>query len=248
MGRAHLSDGTVMDYSEYIGSNGKPAHEHWTKVRFARLKFDNYQCVVCHEPIREGDRFETHHLSYNHLGNEHMRDVVTMCPICHTRFHNAWRKQDFWKGRESGHWEAYSFDHTVAICAEYYAEDKFISKDPNGPNLCNSDTQKAYVDKYYLEHNIVTPVVIDINDIGLFVRNKRYELFFEAEARGLSVEEFLDEFYGKKVRGKNPIRQEAGKKGGIFDHKPASFHRHYKENPNINKLMEEVRKLEESKK
>ena len=87
---------------------------------------------------------------------------------------------------------------------------------------------------------------IDPNDISLFVRNKRYELFFEAESRGLSVEEFLDEYYGKKVRGKNPLRQEAGRKNGPFDHTPESFHRHYTENNNINILMKEVEKIDQT--
>ena len=76
------------------------------------------------------------------------------------------------------------------------------------------------------------------------MRNKRYELFLEAEERGLSVEEFLDEYYGKKVRGKNPLRQESGRKNGPFDHEPKSFHRHYSENPNLNILMEKVKEIE----
>jgi hypothetical protein len=90
--------------------------------------------------------------------------------------------------------------------------------------------------------------MIDPNDVSLFIRNKRYELYFEAEGRGLSVEEFLDEYYGPKVRGKNPLRQEAGRKGGPFDHTPESFHRHYMENKNINILMDEVRQLEDEQK
>ena len=59
------------------------------------------------------------------------------------------------------------------------------------------------------------------------------------------MEQFLDEYYGQKIRGKNPLRQEAGRKGGSFDHTPESFHRHYLENPNINLLMEEAKKYEE---
>ena len=72
-------------------------------------------------------------------------------------------------------------------------------------------------------------------------------MWFEAEGRGLTVEEFLNEYYGKKIRGKNPIRQEAGKKGGVFDHEPKSFARHYKENPNLNALMRAVKKIERQK-
>ena len=78
----------------------------------------------------------------------------------------------------------------------------------------------------------------------LFVRNKRYELFFDAETRGLTVEEFLDERFGPKVRGKNPLRQEAGKKNGPFDHTAKSFHRHDEENKNIITLMQKVSEIE----
>ena len=61
----------------------------------------------------------------------------------------------------------------------------------------------------------------------------------------MSVEEFLDDYYGPKVRGKNPLRQEAGRKKGPFDHTPEAFHKHYGENKNINILMEEVKKIED---
>ena len=122
-----------------------------------------------------------------------------------------------------------------------------ISRDPAAPNLCSQSAQRDLIDRYLREYEILESITIDPNDIGLYVRNKRYELFFDAEARGLTVEEFLDEYYGPKVRGKNPIRQEAGKKNGPFDHKPASFHRHYNENKNINILMKEAKKYVKAK-
>lgn len=100
------------------------------------------------------------------------------------------------------------------------------------------------IDLYYKDFIIGGSPVIDPNDISLFIRNKRYELFFDAEDRGMTVEEFLDDYYGPKVRGKNPLRQEAGRKNGPFDHTPESFHRLYKENKNILILMEEAKKYE----
>ena len=110
--------------------------------------------------------------------------------------------------------------------------------------MCSTQLQRETIDRYFREEQITTGILIDTNDIGLFVRNKRYELFFEAEARGLTVEQFLDEYFGPKVRGQNPLRQEAGRKKGPFDHEPKSFHRHYKENRNLNILMEEAKKYE----
>lgn len=69
-------------------------------------------------------------------------------------------------------------------------------------------------------------------------------MYFEAEDRGLTVEQFLDEKFGPKIRGKNPLRRDAGKKNGPFDHTPESFKRHYRENKNLNILMEKVREME----
>lgn len=139
----------------------------------------------------------------------------------------------------------FDLGHTARLCHHYWKNDRLISKDPDGPNLCSRENTRQLLDDYYRDFNLTSHPVIDPNDILLFIRNKRYELFFEAEERGLSVEEFLDEYYGPKVRGKNPIRQEAGKKGGSFDHEPKSFHKHYSENPNLNLLMDEVKKIED---
>lgn len=239
MGLAYLPDGTAIDYKEYIQS-----HPHWQEVRAARFRFDEGRCVVCHSDVSAG--FETHHLNYMHLGNEHMRDVITLCSSCHTKFHNNWRRQDFWKGREPGHWEVFSLEHTARLCARSWKEDRLINKNIDAPNVCNKDTARQYVDAYVKTLGQGAPVLIDPNDLSLFVRNKRYELYFEAEVRGLTVEQFLDEYYGPKERGKNPLRQEAGRKGGPFDHEPKSFHRHYKENKNLNILMKEAQKYAET--
>lgn len=236
MGYAYLPDGSRIDYEDYIRD-----HPHWQAVRQARFEFDNHACGICHVPL-DGQRFETHHLSYMHLGNERIVEVLTLCCKCHTKFHNNWKRQDYWRGKERGHWEVFSLEHTAKLCLAYYKEDKYLCKDMNAPNLCNKDIQRLYIDKYFKEFNITDNPMIDPNDLGLFVRNKRYELVFDAEARGLTVEQFLDEFYGPKIRGQNPLRTEAGRKGGTYDHSFTSFHSHYKENPNINILMEEVKK------
>ena len=176
-----------------------------------------------------------------------MRDVITLCAQCHKDFHQSWSKTYFWKGKEDGHWDVYDLDHTARLCAAYWKRDRLICKDPDAPNLCSRDVCRQLLDEYFRDFQIDKPPIIDPNDIQLFVRNKRYELFFDAEARGLTVEEFLDEYYGPKVRGKNPLRQEAGKKNGPFDHTPESFHRHYSENKNIVTLMDKVREIEDYK-
>lgn len=238
MGYAYLPDGTRVDYNEYIHQ-----HPHWRAVRSARFEFDGGMCVICHKDLTDSV-YETHHMCYDRLGNERIRDVMTMCHDCHTRFHNNWERQKFWKGREPNHWEVFDLEHTARLCMAAYLEDKFICKDPNAPNICNRDVCREYVDDYFKQNGLTTGVLMDPNDLQLFVRNKRYEMWFRAEERGLTIEQFLDKTYGEKVRGKNPLRQEAGKKNGTFDHKPEAFRRHYKENKNINILMKKVRELE----
>lgn len=238
MGLAYLPDGTMVDYKDYIQK-----HPRWQKVRKARFDFDGGRCAVCHRDLR-GEPYQTHHLSYQRLGRERLRDVITMCDSCHHFFHQNWTRQQFWRGKEKGHWDVFDLPHTAQLCSRYWRLDKMITKDPDGLNLCSTEVAKAMIDKYFQEAELSEHPIIDPNDISLFVRNKRYELFFEAEARGLNVEEFLNEYYGPKVRGKNPIRQEAGRKNGPFDHTPESFHRHYKENQNILTLMEEVKNIE----
>lgn len=238
MGVAYLPDGTLIDYKEYIES-----HPRWQAVRKARFDFDGGLCAICHKDLH--DRiYQTHHLSYQRLGHEHLRDVITLCPECHRAFHQSWQKVHFWRGKEEGHWDMFDIDHTARLCSTYWKQDKYISKDPDAPNMCGRDVCRQLLDDYVRDFNLPRAPVIDPNDISLFVRNKRYELYFDAEARGLTVEEFLDEYYGPKVRGKNPLRQEAGAKGSCFDHAPDSFHKHYNENKNINLLMDKVREIE----
>lgn len=241
MGIAYLPDGTLIDYNEYIRS-----HPRWQAIRKARFDFDGGQCVICHKDLHNVP-FQTHHLHYQRLGHERMRDVITLCDQCHKDFHQSWSKSFFWKGKEEGHWDVYDIDHTARLCSAYWKRDRLICKDPDAPNLCSRDVCRQLLDEYFRDFQIDKPPIIDPNDVQLFVRNKRYELFFDAEVRGLTVEQFLDEYYGEKVRGKNHLRQEAGKKGGPFDHTPESFHRHYSENKNIVTLMEKVREIEEYK-
>lgn len=241
MGIAFLQDGTKMDYDEYIDK-----HPHWQKVRKARFDFDGGRCVVCHSEL-SGKRFDTHHLNYTHLGNEHMTDVITLCPRHHIMFHNVWCRQRFWKGHEPDHWDAFDIWHTARMCIAYEGEDMFLSKNAENPNLCNRDVARQYVDKYFTDFELEKHPILDPNDFTLYIRNKRYEQFFEAEKRGLTVEQFLDECFGEKVRGKNPIRQLAGKKNGAYDHTPESFHKHYSENKNLNILMDKVNELKEEK-
>jgi len=237
MGLAFLPDGTRMDYRDYLH------HPRWKQVRQKRLEFDNYQCAVCHLDLR-GDPYETHHLTYQRLGRERLRDVITVCPSCHKIFHENWQRVEYWKGKEPGHWQIYDLQVTAEICARSWRLDRYICRDPAAPNMCNTDVAGQAVDDFFRDEHLTVCPVVDPHDVVLFIRNKRYELYFAAERQGMTVEQWLDSYFGEKVRGKNPLRQEAGKKNGPFDHTPAAFHKHYNENKNILILMREVERIE----
>ena len=90
MGVAYLPDGTLIDYKEYIEK-----HPYWQRVRQARFDFDGGKCVICHKDLHD-EPYNTHHLHYQRLGHERLRDVITLCPGCHHDFHRSWQKSQFW--------------------------------------------------------------------------------------------------------------------------------------------------------
>ena len=63
-----------MYYYEYIQS------EDWNRKRRERLAIDGYKCVVCG---RSDVPLQVHHRSYDHLGDEQMDELITVCETCH---------------------------------------------------------------------------------------------------------------------------------------------------------------------
>lgn len=234
MGLAYLPDGRRMQYEEYLRTN------EWKQKKANRLAFDNWSCGFCHRSIKEGDRYETHHIKYNRLGHEQIEtDIVSLCPKCHQDFHNSWKKTNYWEETPITHWKEYSLEDTARLCAENIENDILLGGEYN---LCSDDVICGFIDQYYRENEISTPVFIYENDIKLFFRNKRYEILFEAQANGVDLEDMLDERYGKKGgKGGNPLRANARK--FFTKHKPSAMKRIYKENANVNILMDEVRKI-----
>lgn len=60
-------------YTQYINSRT------WHLKRREVLKRDNKQCQTC----LSGEDLEVHHKSYEHLGNEPLEDLITLCKHCH---------------------------------------------------------------------------------------------------------------------------------------------------------------------
>lgn len=75
---------TANTYSEYLKTN------HWRKVRISRLNLTRkngekrHSCECCG---KSKQRFHTHHVTYERVGNELLDDVVHLCVICHREIH-----------------------------------------------------------------------------------------------------------------------------------------------------------------
>jgi hypothetical protein len=61
--------------------------EHWLGLRRRYVaSWPDCRCVVC-----GSIRFQLHHLRYDRLGREELRDLVPLCPKCHDKVHRAHR-------------------------------------------------------------------------------------------------------------------------------------------------------------
>jgi hypothetical protein len=66
-----------MPYSEYLKS------QEWQEKRKKALRFASFRCQLCNSP----ERLNVHHRTYEHLGQELMGDLITLCNDCHAIFH-----------------------------------------------------------------------------------------------------------------------------------------------------------------
>lgn len=65
-------------YKRYLKS------PQWKRKRFSVLRRDNFKCVKC----GSHKNLQVHHLTYNHIFNEPLCDLVTLCKKCHRQEHN----------------------------------------------------------------------------------------------------------------------------------------------------------------
>lgn len=69
-----------FNYDEYLAYIQSP---RWMKKRARRLCFDQHKCCYCKGSVR----LQVHHLHYDHLFNETMWDLITLCFQCHEELH-----------------------------------------------------------------------------------------------------------------------------------------------------------------
>ena len=71
---------TKEEYYLYLHS------EQWREIRNKVIARDNCTCRICGGGAFGADA-NVHHLTYRNIGNEDLKDLVTLCPDCHTKIH-----------------------------------------------------------------------------------------------------------------------------------------------------------------
>ena len=72
------------------------ASEKWKQTKLTRLLIDDFKCQQCRIPIT-AETSHCHHITYQNLGDEGMKDVVSVCPQCHNDIHE-------FHGKNAGHY------------------------------------------------------------------------------------------------------------------------------------------------
>ena len=70
--------------------------DKWKQTKLTRLLIDDFKCQQCDKPIT-AETSHCHHITYKNLGDEGMKDVVSVCPQCHNDIHEFY-------GKNAGHY------------------------------------------------------------------------------------------------------------------------------------------------
>ena len=60
--------------------------DKWKQKRKEVLKRDNYFCQSCGSE----EHLNVHHMTYKHLGDEDLSDLITVCKDCHQEIHEEY--------------------------------------------------------------------------------------------------------------------------------------------------------------
>ncbi len=69
---------TRQSYHRYLRSGEWHIRREMIKSR------DQYRCRLCHST----EDLCVHHATYNNVGHEEDIDLITLCRVCHEKFHN----------------------------------------------------------------------------------------------------------------------------------------------------------------
>ena len=70
--------------------------DKWKQTKLTRLLIDNFKCQQCNKPIT-AETSHCHHITYQNLRDEGMKDVVSVCQQCHNDIHEFY-------GKNAGHY------------------------------------------------------------------------------------------------------------------------------------------------
>ena len=70
--------------------------DKWKQTKLTRLLIDNFKCQQCNKQIT-AETSHCHHITYKNLGDEGMKDVVSVCTQCHNDIHEFY-------GKNAGHY------------------------------------------------------------------------------------------------------------------------------------------------
>ena len=59
--------------------------DEWRNRRACRAYMDGHRCLKCGST----ENLETHHVTYERLFRERMRDLITLCHKCHDKYHRG---------------------------------------------------------------------------------------------------------------------------------------------------------------
>ena len=61
----------------------------WKALKQRRMELEGNRCVFCGRPgITCRNGLQTHHLTYERLGHEDIRDIISVCGSCHGALEN----------------------------------------------------------------------------------------------------------------------------------------------------------------
>ena len=65
--------------------------DKWKQTKLKRLLIDDFECQQCNKPIT-AETSHCHHITYQNLRDEGMKDMVSVCPQCHNDIHKFYGK------------------------------------------------------------------------------------------------------------------------------------------------------------
>jgi hypothetical protein len=194
------------NYQKYLAS------EEFAEIRQAVFQRDNYKCAVCGKP----HDLEPHHLTYIHLYNEDLRDLITLCSSCHKAYHavdsmkisidNLYREEIDEKimqqRKENQRKYQEERDHEDEVCDLVSNTFKhFLNEDycKNGDyNLCDYSVIGVFIDKAISELSLsdkdseIARRCISKQKLQNWVRCRRLEFLQRCMEKGLTIRDLCE--------------------------------------------------------